>query len=400
MTDQVSIPSIYGNESYDDSLYSQQWGSNAVVDGGAYATTTRIYLADRDGRKLEELPLDMPVTGSVDYSQDTAISRSLSLEVNNPHLLTPFGDYLIPEVTLSDAAGNVTRRELGHFIVTPPRTHLSAVRYSGTLEAKDLTWLLVNDTYSGDEVIPAGTDTGEAAREIAQAAMANAQVNIPNTGIALATEFQINAGDSRMDVMTDVLKVANWYRPWMTSNGVLVSAREIDLLTAAASRRYSTQDRNITIVPPIDETPEWTRLRNRVTVRKIVPGQDVIYATAEVTNPDSPVHPLNLGRSRYGDAQRPLYLSEVVEDGQVESVEQALARAETLLAAGASWYRPLNIVTIVDLDADAHDVIELDVQHQGARYEGLWMRRAWSIRLRGVTALTESRISRVERWRA
>lgn len=374
--------------------------SRVVLGGGAYAATTTIYLADRDGRRIEALPLDIPTHGTIDYNEDTEISRKLSLAVSNPHRLTPFGDYLIPVVTMSDAAGNVSSRPLGHFIVTPPKTQLTATRYSGTLEAYDLTWLLANDTYSGDEVIPAGTDIGAAARDIALAVLDSRLVNIPDTGVPLAEDFPIHEGDSRFDVQTALLSICDWYRPWATGDGILVSAPAIDLDTAAPDRRYSSRDRNVTIVPPISEAPDWTRLRNRVTVRNISPGRDPIHKTAEVTNPDSPVHPHNLGRSRYGVASRPLYLSRVVDDPQITTEDQALQRAQSLLASGASWYRPATIATVADLDADAHDVIELDVTHQGARYDGLWIRHGWSLELRGIVALTTSRISRIERWRA
>lgn len=387
----------YGGSDYGIALADHAIGAPhaEVQSGGAYATAMTLFLADRSGRKLERLPLEIPVQGTVSYNEDTSPARRLALEVNHPHRLDPFRDYLIPELTMRDAAGNVTTRPLGHYLVTPPSTTLTASRFSGDLQAHDITWLLMQDTFRDSVTIPAGTDTGEAARTIATAVLDTAQVNLPDTGTMLATPMQIDAGTSRMEAITDLYALANYYKPWMTGSGVLTTTPALDLETAAASRVYRVPGDDVTIVPPVSESPEWTRLRNRVTVRNIAPEREPIVATAEVTNPDSPVHPENIG----GDPTRPLWLAQTVDDPQVDTPEAALARAQRLLAEGASWYRKLSIRTLVDLDADAHDVIELDVAHAGARYDGRWMRRAWTVELQGVTALTVSEVTRIERWR-
>lgn len=368
--------------------------TNIVQRGGAYAVRTTLWRADRLGNKLARIPNDIPVQGNIAYNEDREIKRTLSLEVNNPHAITPFRDYLIPELTLVDAAGNQRTEQQGLYIATPPNTTLTAARFSGTIEAQDITWVLANDELPGGTVVPAGTDTGAAAREIALAVLPADRLNLPDTGILLATDVPPTPGTSRLGAMTALYNTANWYAPWSDGHGIVTTAPWQDLQTARPTRHYRSDADEVTIVPPLNEDPDWGRLRNRVTVRNIAPNREPIYWTAEVTNPDSPVHPHNLGTE-----QHPLWRSGTpVDDAQIPNEAAARARAESLLANGASYYRKATIQTLVDLTADAHDVIALDVNHQGAVYDGLWFRRTWTTRLRGVTALTESSIYRTEAW--
>lgn len=404
----VELPptsAYYGIAEYDRADYGVAIGdlfpeapSNRVRAGGAYAVSTTLWRADRSGQRLERLPLDIPVQGTITFNEDTAPTRTFSLDVNHPSRLVPFQDYLIPETTLADAAGNTITRTLGHFIVTPPQERLTAARHSGTLEGRDLTWLLIKDTVPEGTVIPAGTDTGLAAREIARSVLDAHQVAIPDTGVLLSSDYEPEVRASRYAVMTELLATGArpHYRPWGDGDGIVRSAPYRDPQTAQAVRRYSTRERFARIVPPVTSNPDWERLRNRVTVANIRPDHEPVFATAEVTDRDSPVHPENLG----GDPSRPLWFSETVYDHQVETHEAALAKAQLLLANGASWYRRLTIETVVDLDADAHDLIELDIAHQGASYTGTWIRRAWSVQLRGITATTTSELVRTERWRS
>lgn len=361
---------------------------------GAYSATTTLWIADRSGTRRERLPLDVHVHGTIDYNEDRLAKRSLALEVNNPPRLTPFADYLIPETTLTDASGISRTQAWGHFLVTPPKETLTASRFSGVIQGQDLTWLLAMDTVPSGTVIPAGTDTGEAARDIALAVLDAAQLALPDTGVLLVEDYTPEAGASRLAVMTDLLATGNHYAPYMTGAGAITTTPMRDLHTAQPVRTLSSRGGATQVVPPVTSNPDWDRLRNRITVVVQRPNESAITATAEVTNPDSPVHPEQIG----GDPTRPLWLSETVNDPQVADEAAALVRAELLLANAASWYRRLNVQTVLDLDAGAHDVVALDIVHNGASYTGNWLRRAWTVDLRGVTALTSMNLTRTEQW--
>jgi hypothetical protein len=87
-----------------------------------------------------------------------------------------------------------------------------------------------------------------------------------------------------------------------------------------------------------------------------------------------------------------------VDDNQVTTNAEATAKAELLLANAASWYRKISVATVIDLQAGAHEIVNLNLVHQGASYTGNWLRRAWTVNLRGITATTAAEVTRTERW--
>lgn len=390
-------PAFYGIAEYGHSQYGMpQHGdvsSSITHPGGAFAVSTELFLSDRSGRKIERIPIDLPVSGRIDFNEDARPARRFSLAVNDPLRLEPFVDYLIPEVVLTDAAGNRQVGAFGHFLVTPPSTRLDTASFTGTLEGKEATWILDNDEL-GDVTIPAGTDSGAAAREIALAVMDARQIQLPDTGLPLLEDFSPSPGESRFQVISDLYTASSWHTPGMNGNGVLVTSPYVDIATAPAARSWSSSAGQVTILPPVEETPDWGRLKNRVIVRNLRPDQPPVFGRAWVQDPTSPLHP-----DRLGGGGRPLWLSLTVDDSQVETKEDAEEKAGLLLSYAASWYRRLSVLTVLDLQAGAHETIDLDVVHQGAQYDGKWLRRAWSVELRGLTALQTAELTRAERWR-
>lgn len=363
--------------------------TNVLNRSGAYAVQIALWRADRYGNRRERVPVSIPVQGALDYNEDREVKRKLSLEVNSPHYFTPFSDFVIPEVTLTDATGTRTTRQMGHYLVTPPNTTLTPGRFSGSLEAQDVTFLLQRDTLPFALNFVVGVDPGAGARGIAlDGGFAPSQLVLPDTGFTLTTAMHFDAGTSRLKVINDLYNAANWYAVWMDGDGLVRTIPYQNLQTASPKQTYSTQGDNVQLIPPIGEQPDWSRLRNRVTVRSISPDKPTIFGMAEIVNPNHPLH-----RDRIG-----MVLAETFDDSQVTTNADAGAKASLLLSTSASYYRKLAIETVVDLDADAHDIIGLDVRHREVTYDGTWFRRAWTMQLKGVTARTSSELFRVESW--
>lgn len=363
--------------------------SNVLSAGGAYTTRTVMWRASKDGRKLEVVPVTIPVSGVIQVNEDTTPMRSFSLDVNNPRWLSPYKDYVIPEVTQTDAAGNTITRQMGHYIVLPPNTSMRPGRVTGTIEAQDITYVLANDTFDDGLIVPAGTDTGAGARQIAlDGGMTAKQLSLPDTGVLLSSDKYFPPGTSRLSAMTDLYGTASWYAPGSNGNGVIYSAPYNSSGTLTPRISYSTRDPIMRLVPPINETPDVGRLRNRVTVRNIQPDKPVIYETVRITNQKHPLYYGNIG----------IWLSETVDDGQVPDEDTARARAAMLLANGASYYRKVELTTVADLDAGLHDVIGLDAMQEGVVYDGAWMRKGWKLDIGGIVTTTQSTIYRTEPW--
>lgn len=371
--------------------------SNVVQRGGLYAVAAELWRADRHGRRIDRIPTRHPVQGTITYNEDVDVKRKLSLEISDPQVLTPFRDFLIPVVTVADAAGNVTQRAKGLFQVTPPKTRLTPARFSGTIEGLDVTYLLRRYRFEDGYTVAAGTDKGAAAREVVlTAGFLPDRVHIPDTGIVFSDDYTFDPGSSAMEIATELLVGCNFYQPFADDEGMIRTGPTVDLQRAQPTSLMCTIRTAAQLVPPLDEDPDWNRLRNRITVRNLRPDQDPIYWTESVTNPD---HPL------YHDPADPdtfpmLLAGDPVDDPQLETVEQAKARARSLLADGASYYRKITVQTVIDLTAGAHDVVRVNVSHPAVRYSANWKRRAWTIRLQGATGIMTSELYRVDPWEA
>ena len=379
----------YGDGIYGAGMYPGRVPSNVLTGGGAYAVQIVLWRADRYGNRLERVPVSIPIQGALDYNEDRDVKRKLSLTVNSPHYFTPFSDFVIPEITLTDASSTRTTRQMGHYLVTPPNTSLTPGRFSGSLEAQDATFLLQRDTIPFALNFFAGIDPGAGARRVAiDGGFAPSQLVLPDTGFNLTTAMHFDAGTSRLKVINDLYNAANWYAVWMDGDGLIRTMPYQNLQTASPRRTYSTQGDDVQLIPPIGEQPDWSRLRNRVTVRSISPDKPTIFGMAEIVNPNHPLH-----RDRIG-----MVLAETFDDSQVADNAAASQKAALVLSTSASYYRKLAIETVIDLDADAHDIIGLDVRHREVTYDGNWFRRAWTMQLKGVTARTSHELFRVESW--
>jgi hypothetical protein len=368
------------------------------LPGGLFAVQMSFWRADRYGRRLEQVHSTIPVQGTVEYNEDTQLKRTLSVQVCNSCFgaFTPWRDWIVPVVTLSDSSGWVETRPKGHFLVTPATTELTPARQVATIEAQDVCILLANWTFAGITPIPAGTNCGTAAREIALGAgLLPAQLNLPDTPMALAEDYTINPGDTALHHINELYNRASFYTVWSDDNGVIRTMPYQLLAEATPALRLSTHEGRARIVPPIRSEPEWGRLRNRVTVRNISPDREPIFSTATVTNPEHPLY-----HDPNDPETFPLVLGgETVDDSQIETVEQARARAEMLLDEGASFYHRLTVQSVLDLGCDAHQVVELDLMHEQERYGGRWFRRTWSLQLAGARGIITSELNRVEAWK-
>jgi hypothetical protein len=260
------------------------------LPGGLFAVSATLWRADRYGRRLERVASEIPVQGMIEYNTDTQITRRLSLTVSHPERLLPWRDWLIPEVTLADGSGWVDTRSKGHFLVTPPATELTPGRDTGAIEAQDVTILLANWTFPGTVVIPAGTNCGAAARELALGAgLMPAQLNLPDTPTHLAEDYTINPGDTALHHVNELYEKASYYTVWGDDQGVIRTMPYQLLGEATPALTLSTHEGRARIVPPIRSEPEWGRLRNRVTVRNISPDREPISYTAIITNREHPL---------------------------------------------------------------------------------------------------------------
>lgn len=369
--------------------------TNVPRPRGVFSIQAELWRADRYGNLLERVPTRHPIQGTITHNDNTTVKKSLQLQVNEPCAFEGYRDFLVPILALTDATGNETRRRMGHYIALENDSIYSPARTNGTTQAKGIEHLLELSTVEDGLNVEAGTDPGDAARDIAlDGGFVDEQLQLPATGFLLPNDLYIEPGQTRLSAINELYNAAGWYAIWSDGRGILRTGPWQDISTAQPTVRYSTVEGTLRIVGDLRGKPDMTRLRNVVTVRNIAPESEPIWYTARIENPNHPLHP-----ERFG-----ITLADTVDDPEVDSVEQAKQRAESLLSAGASFYRRVTVQTVADLDADAHELIELEVPGIHASElcfsEGnRWWRQGWTIELRGARAITTHELNRVEQYR-
>lgn len=366
---------------------------------GTLTVQTTLWVADRYGNKIARVATRKPVAGSVTANEDLDVKRQMALTVNDPLDFAPFQTFLIPEITMADPYGNVTTARLGHFIVTQPTIYSRRGRQYGMVEGQSALEWIYRQMVVGQFVGAAGQDGGDVVRALLMTANPDPnQLAIPKTGVLLASDWKPDPGTPILVAAGNLLNAQNHYVPWCDGDGVLRTRPYRDLSTTPATARWHT-DEGTGLLPEIQETPSYERMRNAVVVRRLQPDKAPIWYKARITNQSSPLYydPQNpnigLGVELAGDP---------VENNDIETTAQAKALAESLLSEGASYYRKLSLGTIADLKADLHDVIDLEVRdgdNAAPLYDGKWWRRTWTLQLNGISAVMQHELYKAQNWR-
>lgn len=361
-------------------------GLNAV-----YATRTRLWRSNRYGDLLNVIADDRPVTGSVTFNINSEITRKFIIDLIDPDEFRPLIDWIIPEVTLVDTTGRTKTQYFGHYSLVKPRVTLNPGSAIGSFEADDVTMLLKQERLNAGLTVAQGRDWGDAARQLALAVgFRDSQVHLPNTGVVATSPFVFDPGFEVYEAINTCYDKAGWNKVVANGRGILTTSKWKSLEQPVVKTVYSNQGSNVLIIPPVEELePDWSMLFNEVTVRNISPDKPAIYWTARVTNASSPVHERNIGRVI---ARAP------IDDNKIETADQARAKAEEVILQSSSYLRRVRLRAVIDMQAEAYDVVRLDIHEGKQHYTGKWFRDEWTIRLSDGTATIEQVLRRAEQW--
>jgi hypothetical protein len=373
-------------------------GANEQEEARAYGSRTRLWRVDRFGNRQEEVHLPSVTSASLTCNEDATPRKALSIDIAEPGVLSPLRDYVQPEVTLIHPDGTTETETLGTYLVTGRRATGTSAVLKETIEAVDLTIHLQASTAQGVSW-PAGTDTGAAMRDLVLACgFSPDQVVIPDSGYLLPAAKAPNPGTKRLPLAAELATTGNQYVPFMDRRGRIVTSSYVDIVSAPLAAEYGSGSR-LRWLAPVSEEPDYSRLYNSVTVRKIDtqdPTQTIAW-TARITNP---AHPLfwNPEDPDQGIGYE-IALDPPIDDQDIETVEQAKAIAQARLSEGASYYQRARVSAIADLRADLHQVVSLTTTvPRLSRYNGRWRRRTWTLRLSGISARIEMELYRVTAW--
>lgn len=363
------------------------------IQPGGYGITTELYRVDRNGEILSQVDPDSIGTMTIACSQDTNPKRSATVITDYPGDYTPFTDFLMPYLTISDPEGNRVSGPQGIYMVMPSQSVTAPNGRTGQVECRDLSQIFVMDAPASISVA-SGTDRGAAIRSMAMASgFVPGQIQIPDFDVMQVEDRVWEPGTSTMQAMTDLASGSNWYAPWFDNRGRLVTAPYRALTDIAPTWVYTNEndDDAADLESDIREDPDWNRLANRVTVRKIGTEEDpTISYTAENTNPDSPTSFQSLG----------VWLpTKIIDNPDLVDEEAARVQAENLLSESASHYRKLTLSTFPEVNADLHETVGLEITSGGELvFTGVFWRTGYSLVMDGSKTSFSQNLSRVESW--
>lgn len=359
---------------------------------GAYGITTELWRVQRDGSLIERVDPEHVGTVTVTCNENVPVKRTATVATDEPNAYRPFVDFLMPYLTVSDPEGNTITGPQGLYMVVPSSTSTEAAGSTGDIECRDLSQLLVMATLD-NAVCPAGTDRGAYCRQLAfDMGFPQHQVQIPDFGVLQAEDRVWEPGTTVHQVMTDMAVGSNHYQPWFDNYGRLVSLPYAQLTEIAPTHHYTnaTDDAAAEIEGAINETPDWNRLANRVTVRKIGDAETpTIWYTATNENPESPVSFPTLG----------FWIPKVVDNPDIEDEAAAETQAKQLLSESAAHYIKVSLPSFPVVDAELHQTIGLDITRGSESvFNGTFIRTGYTLTLDGGNTGFLMELARVETW--
>ncbi len=360
---------------------------------GNYGITTELWRVQRSGALIEQVdPVKVgPMT--ITCNENVAVKRSATIQTDDPHHFKPFVDYLMPFLYITDPEGNTIGGPQGLYIVVPSGTSMDAADITGTVDCRDLCQMFSMDNAPGLQA-ESGLDRGAIIRQMAaERGLVDDQIQVPDFGV-IQPEVRIwEPGTSAMQALTDLASGSNWYQPWFNNRGQLVTSPYMPLTDVPPTHTFTNEDDDhaADIEGPIQGEPDWNRLANRVTVRKLGDQDNPsIWYTAENNSPDSPSSFQNLG----------VWISKTVDNYELVDEDAARVQAEQQLSESSSQYMKVSLPTFPVVDAELHHTIRLEITRgPDLIYTGNFWRTGYTLTLDGGNTTMTQNLARVEEWR-
>lgn len=319
---------------------------HVVGQGGQVRPSITLELCDRRGVTIEDVTGHF-IDGSVTYDMDADRHKgSLSVTLDDPYIIQALGDqYLRPVLNIErlgrddDESGS-----LGMFMVDPPSERwLSGSNDQWSYSGRDMlalldTWMLrqtaVGSTFiyatnaggspdpkeyfsSPDYVaaegwtLAAGTSAQDAVIKLLQE-----MVGLDRKQFAIAVPGTIAAGlswqnnETALKALTDILTSMGYQKPWVSPNGVIMSAiAGDDPNTYEPAFTFRTGE-DSQVRWPFEVDPDVSKVGNRVRCTSTLVNTGYTYSIGPATAPttaDDPAYPPPAPNNRKGKAYKKWY---------------------------------------------------------------------------------------------
>jgi hypothetical protein len=338
---------------------------------GSVQLTPKLYRATIDGERREDISAIVR-SGKVTYDQDRETQMSFACVVSDPSAVEPYQDFLAPELTLTYPDGHVVTEPLGLYAVAPPRRDASPQQTKGTLDGRDLGWILSSATVASPYTIAAGSNCMDAVAALI-ASVGITRYSLPATAHVFDADTTWPPGTRKLRIASDILGGIGMYVLYMRRDGWLTTMPRRTLIEAEPAVRYATPAESyVRVVRSQILEPDVSRIYNTITVMRDDPTKATIYATAINDDPESPVSTTSTGLA--------LAPPEPIRVQTLSSQTEADALARSLLEEAAAVYTKLTLTTSPDPSRNPHEVYELAVSNAaGDVAAGKWWCSGWQI---------------------
>lgn len=330
-----------------------------------------LFTATKTNQMLEDISSQM-LGGKVTLDLDLdVVKMTFEAEMRSARTVRPLQDFVAPFLRLIYANGTEVLEQVGLFVLLPPIGHHYPSASMYELQGVDFCWLLeANQTPVTVNDSTNSTPVGQAKSALSSVGLSRQAIPRDSTNYSKAVSW--GPGTSRLRRINDRFVTAGYYSLWFDRHGVATSRPYDDLATTQPAVTY-TSAAGSQIVPPIDDTPDISRICNRVIVLGTDPAAAPIVSIRENNDPTSPVSYQNMGG----------WIARTIEDPNIQTQAAADAMAENILREGASFYRTLQLQTVPDPTRNPREVYALNVYDQSSNQlvDGKWRCSGWELSL-------------------
>lgn len=270
-----------------------------------------LWRSNASGHYLEDLSAGLiQATATMDPENDQTWSLDATMDYDAWMTLTPYIDWIAPELVVTWPNGLVRRGQLGHYILIDPPTSRGEITATVQLQAMDPLWLLARQGFKDPLTVDPGENKSQAIRQILRQMTVSDDPNehiraaIPDTALTFRKSTEWDNTTNMLEIVNEILQGAGMWPLWSSKQGVLTT-RQMGATMIQMQHPVRTYSANVPdgyhlnptttplaglpseIVDVIETTPGFDDLLNQILMTNDDPTAGRIHSSKVVTNPNN-----------------------------------------------------------------------------------------------------------------
>lgn len=358
-------------------------------DGGSLVVTPLLWIGDKDNNRDREISAHV-LAGQIDMRNDRDVKLTFVGEVDDPTIIDPYSDYLIPVLRIQYPDGTVVNQQLGIYSIEPmPETAYETHR-TGRFEARDLTWNLLQSQFEDRKSFASTQNVVTAVRNMLEAEGFTRHA-IVDSAETFGKRITFKSTDSKLFIINTALNMIGYYPLHMDMDGYLKSNPYQYLSNAEPSLRLASGEGSI-IVGAIEKRKNPERICNFIRVIKEdtrVPANSFDYTYIN-DNPSSPTSTVTLGRT----------IVKEIKNNNIKNIDVAETMAKREAERAASIVVNAEITTLPVPNRSIYEIYECDIDMDDGTgvLNGLVRVDGWSMGFTPQSLLVKHFVNKLEAW--